>query len=114
MSNAIGNYGNNIDGHNVHFKMEDVKKQEDSSDSNGPISADEKKDLKEVGRTSSTSKGAGLGEEEDDDEEEITDSPYSDSKEFEPIQVVYLSGNITKSNPHLGVTPKVTPPTNLT
>ena len=79
--------------------MEDVKKQEDSSDSNGPTSADEKKDSKEVGRTSSTSKGAGLGEEEDDDEEEITDSPYSDSKEFEPIQVVYLSGNITKSNP---------------
>ncbi|XP_075247387.1 otoferlin-like isoform X2 [Convolutriloba macropyga] len=84
---SIGNYGNNIDGHNVHFKMEDVKKQEDSSDSNGPTSADEKKDSKEVGRTSSTSKGAGLGEEEDDDEEEITDSPYSDSKEFEPIQV---------------------------
>ena len=79
----LGNYGNNIDGHNVHYRPEDGK---DTTDTNEPS---------KTTSSAATKKGAVEGaadepaeEDEDEDEEEVIDNPYSESKIFLPTPMV--------------------------
>ncbi len=87
-----GNFGNNIDGQNVHFKQTIKKEKEEG----------EKEDQKgQNGGKDKEKQGEEVIEMEEDEDEGVIPNPHSDSKVFQPKHLVSKLPQIFKTRKRL-------------